>query len=513
MLSRFRLLALPLALLFAAGCAVNPVTGEREITLVGEASEIQMGQQNYAPMIQSQGGEYDVDPALTSYVQTVGQRLAEVSDRPLPYEFVVLNNSVPNAWALPGGKISINRGLLTELDSEAELAAVLGHEIVHAAARHSARRMEQGMLLQGLVLATAVATSDSDYGSLAVGGANLTAQLISQKYSRSAELEADYYGMQYMARAGYNPEGAVSLQRTFLRLSEGREPSWLEGLFASHPPSQERVDANLETAAQLPAGGEFGAERYRDALRETLAALPAYELYDEGRKALADKNTGLALDKAEQAIALVPGEAHFYALRGDARLVDKDYGRAITNYDSAIGRRDDFFYYYLQRGRAYEGQGNYDAARADLEKSLTYLPTAPAHLSLGQIEARRGNRAAAIEHYRVVAQGDGEVARAAQSELARLDLDRNPGSYVQVRCDAGGNGNLVVSVRNASPIEVRNVVVAIQFADSAGRMRSIERPVGRRLSPGEVASVDTGLGPYQQGARCPAAVVRAEPAG
>ncbi len=493
----------------AAGCAVNPVTGKREITLVGEASEIQMGQQNYAPMQQAQGGEYDIDPALTAYVQGVGQRLAAVSDRELPYEFVVLNNSVPNAWALPGGKIAINRGLLTELGSEAELAAVLGHEIVHAAARHSARRMEQGMLLQGLVLATAVAASDSDYGNLAVGGANLTAQLISQKYSRSAELEADYYGMQYMARAGYNPEGAVSLQRTFLRLSEGRRSDWLSGLFASHPPSAERVEANVKTAAELSAGGEFGDERYRKAMAKTLSAQPAYEVYDEGRQALAEKRTLTALEKAERAIALLPEEAHFYALRGDARLVDSDYERAIDNYDISIRRRDNFFYYYLQRGRAYERRGNLVAAKQDLDKSQTLLPTAAAHLSLGAIAAKQGNRAEAIGHYRAVAGGQGEAAEQAQASLVRLDIGENPGSYVQLRCDADGEGELVVSVRNATPVAVRDVVVAVQFNDSAGRPRSLQRRISAILSPGEIASVSTGLGPYPQGAACPAQVVSA----
>ena len=160
---------LAIGIAFLSGCAVNPVTGKTELMTVSTASEIQMGQQNYGPMQQSQGGAYDVDPELTRYVATVGGRLAAQSPVDLPYEFVVLNNSVPNAWALPGGKIAINRGLLTELESEAELAAVLGHEVVHAAARHTARQMSRGMLLQGLVLATAVASSDSDYGNLAVG--------------------------------------------------------------------------------------------------------------------------------------------------------------------------------------------------------------------------------------------------------------------------------------------------------------------------------------------------------
>jgi predicted Zn-dependent protease len=115
------------AMISLAACAVNPVTGEREFMTISPAEDLALGAQNYAPMVQSQGGEYDVDPALTAYVQSVGKRLADVSDVALPYEFTVLNSSVPNAWALPGGKIAINRGLLTEMGSEAELAAVLGH--------------------------------------------------------------------------------------------------------------------------------------------------------------------------------------------------------------------------------------------------------------------------------------------------------------------------------------------------------------------------------------------------
>jgi beta-barrel assembly-enhancing protease len=111
------------------GCGTNPVTGKKEIQFVSEAQELRIGAENYAPMRQSEGGDFKIDPELTTYVNEVGQKLAAVSDRKLPYEFVVLNSSVPNAWSLPGGKIAVNRGLLTELKNESELAAVLGHEI------------------------------------------------------------------------------------------------------------------------------------------------------------------------------------------------------------------------------------------------------------------------------------------------------------------------------------------------------------------------------------------------
>ena len=503
-----RLLAVLLLAASATGCAVNPVTGKADFIMVSEEQEVALGEQNYAPMQQAEGGVYDIDPPLTAYVQEVGNKLAAVSDRPLPYEFVVLNNSVPNAWALPGGKIAINRGLLTELNSEAELAAVLGHEIVHAAAKHSAQQMSRGVLLQGAVLATAMVTGDSNFGQFAVGSAAVGAQLLNSTYGRSAELESDRYGMIYMSRAGYDPMGAVELQKTFLRLSEGRESDWLSGLFASHPPSRERVEANIRTAASLPPGGILGEDRYKAALQKTMAVKPAYDAYDKGREALAEKDTGEALAQAEKAIELFPDEGHFYALRGDARSVDEKYDMAVQNYDSAIRRRNDYFYYYLRRGLAGKELGNLDRATSDLERSIDMLPTGPAHYALGDIEATRGNDREAMEHYAVVANSGGEIGDAASRKLQRLKLPYSPGEVIPRRCDADSAGNLVVSVKNTTPWSIAGVQVEIRYTDAAGRAQSVRQTIAGSIPPEQTASINTGLGPYTGGA-CPAEVVAA----
>ena len=492
-----------------AGCATNPVTGKKDFMLVSGNQEVAMGEQNYAPMLQSQGGAYDVDPVLTEYVSTVGQRLAAVSDAPLPYEFTVLNNSVPNAWALPGGKIAINRGLLTEINSEAELAAVLGHEIVHAAARHTAKQMSRGMLMQGLVVATSVAASDSSYGDLAVGGANIAAQMTMMKYGRDAELESDKYGMKYMAKAGYDPQGAVSLQETFVRLSEGRNQDWLSGLFASHPPSQERVKANKKTAKKLGAGGEMGTDSFRRAMQQTVAKKPAYDVYDQGRKALAEKKTDEALALANEALTLFPDEAHFHALRGDVRLVNEQYDMAVTNYSRAISRRDGFFYYHLQRGIARHELGQVDGAVADLERSLGFLPTAPAHYTLGQIKEDRGSLGEAIEHYKVVAKGGGEYGKRAYARLVRLDLPQQPASYLEAACGDDGSGELVVQVKNGTNVPVRGIEAAFQYVDTSGTQRQRTQGFSGVLASGKIGSARTGLKPYP-GSRCVAQVTSAQ---
>lgn len=497
-----------LSIALVTGCSVNPVTGKKELVFMSTAQEIELGRQNYAPMQQSQGGEYDVDPALTAYVQRVGSKVAAQSGVNLPYEFVVLNNSVPNAWALPGGKIAINRGLLTELESEAELAAVLGHEAVHAAARHSAKQQSKAMLMQVGVLGTAIAASNSDYGNLIAGGANLLAQAGLARYGRSAELESDRYGMQYMSRAGYDPQGAVDLQKTFVRLSEGRRTDWLSGLFASHPPSQERVRANQATAATLPAGGVHGRDEYAAAMARTMELKPAYEAYDEGRKALAEKKVDEALAKAGQALDLFSGEAHFHALRGDIRLVEDNYDWAVTNYTRAIERRGDFFYYYLQRGIARKESGNRDAAVADLERSLELLPTAPAHFALGDIAKDRGDVPGAIEHYKVVARAGGNYGKLATAELVRLELPTNPAAYVNRGCSADGNGNLIVSVRNETAVQIAGVQVVVSYTDG-GRQVQRRFSINGQVPPGQIASVNTGLGPYAPGSGCPVQVVAA----
>lgn len=484
-----------LLVLLLAGCAVNPVTGRQELVLVGEGTELQIGAEQYAPLRQMQGGDYATEPQIAEYVARVGQRLAAVSDRQLPYEFHVINDSTPNAWALPGGKIAVNRGLLTEMQSEAELAAVLGHEIVHAAARHSAQSIQRGMLLQGAVLAAGMAAGNSEYAGLAIGGATLAAGLTSQKYSRDAEMESDYYGMLYMSRAGYDPSAAVDLQQTFVRLSEGRQSNWLTGMFASHPPSQERVDANRRTAATLPAGGERGAETYRKMLAPLLAAGKAYEAHDQGRKALAANNPAQALTLADRAIAIEPKEALFYGLRGDALRKQGKEEQAIAAFDQALKRQPQYFHYYLQRGLALQALGRTTAANADLERSVALLPTAPAMNSLGQLALDRGDRNKALQYFSSAASSDSAAGRQALASLVRLDLPANPGKYLKVDFSLDRQGQLIAQLSNPTPLAVTDVRFVVGYVDAAGKNHRAELRTTRPLAAGTSIQIATGLGP------------------
>jgi tetratricopeptide (TPR) repeat protein len=244
-------------------------------------------------------------------------------------------------------------------------------------------------------------------------------------------------------------------------------------------------------------------------MASTMQRKPAYEAYDEGRKALAEKKLDVALAKADEALKLFNGEAHFHALRGDVRLVEDDYDKAETNYTRAIERRDDFFYYHLQRGIARKEGGNANGAVTDLERSIELLPTAPAHYALGDIAKARGDVPTAVKHYRVVAQSGGDYGKAATAELMRLELPTNPSAYIASRCSPDANARLIVSVRNEAPLQVEGIQVAVTYAVSAGRQQQRRFSINEKLMPGEVASVNTGMGPFQQGSTCPAQVVAA----
>ncbi len=496
-----RVIIVLVTVLATTACAVNPVTGQRELGLITTADEIQIGEQYYAPSLQMQGGEYRLDPALTAYIEEVGRRLAEVSDRELPYQFAVINSSVPNAWALPGGKIAINRGLLLEMQSEAELAAVLGHEIVHAAARHGARAQQRAMLLQGVILAGAIASGDSGFGHLAVGGLSVAAQLVSQRYSRGAELEADRYGMIYMSRAGYDTQGAVELQETFVRLSGDRRQDWLSGLFASHPPTQERVRANRATAAELPSGGESGRTAYLEATATLREQQPAYELIDAGRKALVERDYDTARARADEAIALLPQEAHGYALRGDVARMQQRPGDALADYRQAVERDPGFFYFPLQSGLARLALEQWQAAGEDLRQSVALLPTVPAYYGLGVVAEREGDLPGAKDYYRRAASPNSEAGRAAQRALLRLDLADNPGDYLRLRHGTDAQGRLVAEVHNPQPLAVTGLVVELRYRDAAGRLREERRALRSAVAAGATVQETIASAAEVSGAR------------
>jgi predicted Zn-dependent protease len=224
-------------LLFVS-CAVNPVTGERELSLYSEQDEIALGKDTDG-QIKSIYGVYN-DPELNKYVMDVGQSLAPYTHRPhLEYHFFVLDSPVVNAFAVPGGYVYITRGILALMNSEAELAVVLGHEMGHVNARHSIHRMSEQMLFQvGLAVGSALNKTFANLAGLAGTGV----QLLFLKYSRDDERQADQLGVDYSRKGGYNPGEMIPFFHSLEELGDlSGERQSLPGFLSTHPLTSERI--------------------------------------------------------------------------------------------------------------------------------------------------------------------------------------------------------------------------------------------------------------------------------
>jgi len=494
-----RVLLACLIALTASACAVNAVTGERNFQVYGSDWEQEVGQQMYAPMKQSQGGDFILDPELNSYLNEVGSRLAQQARRKdeFQFEFSIINSSIPNAWALPGGKIVVNRGLLTQLHSEAELAAVLGHEIVHADAAHAARQQSKGMLAQVGAVATMVvlgsSVNDPTAREMAMMVPALGMQLIMQRYGRDAEREADEYGMLYMSEAGYNPEGAVELQQTFIALSDKKSEDWLSGLFASHPPSTERLENNRETAAELPQGGETNEQGYQQKTAFLRRLEPAYAAYDEANTALKADQLDEAQAKISEALRMEPREALFHALQGDIYRQQNQSSRALASYQKAVKANGDLFYGYLRKGQVEYALERYDPARSSLNKSLELLPTADAHFFLGLMDKRTGDREAAVAHFQQAAQSSSEAGKDAQRELVLLDLADNPSAYIATRPAMDSSNQVWVQLGNQTSVAMKNILINVTWLDDQGQTRRSQKLIKGPLAGGEQTQEQLGI--------------------
>lgn len=228
-----------------AGCAINPVTGERDFVLMTEAQEIAMGRQGAAE-VTTAIGVVD-DEGLRSYVNGIGQGMAVRSERPdLAWEFHVLDDASVNAFAMPGGFIFVTRGLLSHMTNEAQLASVLGHEIAHVTARHSVQQMSRQQLASlGLGIGSVLSPTIAEYGQVA----SLGLGLLFLSYSRGDETQADHLGFGYALDDGYDTREMITvfeMLRSNAQLAGvGRLPEWQ----SSHPDPGNRIEETREMVA------------------------------------------------------------------------------------------------------------------------------------------------------------------------------------------------------------------------------------------------------------------------
>jgi predicted Zn-dependent protease len=279
-----RVTALVLAVIAAAavgGCVKNPATHQRHARLLSPEAEKKIGEQTKKQILE----QYHVigSTQVSAYVGRVGQRLAQVSDRPtVDYDFTVLDSDLINAFAAPGGFVFVTRGLLDAVNDESELAMVLGHEIAHVAAMHGVQMIQKEMGQNALtILGTigAALVAGPEAMLMVANSASLFSSLYLLGYSRDKELEADNLGLQYLLRAGYDPAASLRFLQQLQKMGDDEARGW-DLYFRTHPQTSERISLIKRLIGEE---SENRAETNPAEFQEIKALLPRVDERERGR--------------------------------------------------------------------------------------------------------------------------------------------------------------------------------------------------------------------------------------
>lgn len=424
-----------LAVVAASGCTVNPVTGRRQMDLMGESGEIRLGRQFFPSLVQGSLGPIE-DPVLEARVQGIGDEMARLSHRPhLEYRFTAVNDPMVNAFALPGGMICITRGMLANLSSEDGMAAVVGHEIGHVTARHAVSHYNRQMLTSALLVGGGILmeVKEVEHRELYTLGAMIGAQLALAHYSRDQERQADALGMQYAVAAGYSPQGMVETMEVLASLQRG-SPSRVERMFASHPMSASRRRAAEARVAAYPEEIRMRSLRVKEYERLTRSVAreqPAWELAQQGRELMAAKRNAQSLQKLGEAAGLAPQAGVIRTLHAVALEVNKKPVEAISEAVAGVRLAPRSFHARFTAGELLIPREP-ETALGHLDSAEQLMPGV-AHVSLLRgraLEALR-RRDDAVKAYRETVERDpsGEVGGEAVRRLDALGA----GAAQQVR--------------------------------------------------------------------------------
>lgn len=408
----------------AMGCAISPVTGKPQLMLLSEEEEIALDKR-YSPLQISNDYGKSQDQALNNYVHQVGQNLAKVTHRPhMPYSFQVVNAPYVNAYAFPGGSIALTRGILLALDNEAELAAVLGHELGHVNARHTAQQISKGMLTQVVVGGFSIfaGTRNTMLGQLASQLGSMGAGVLLAAYSRENEREADALAMEYMTKAEYNPRGMVGLMDMLRSLSKSK-PNTIEMMFATHPMSEERYQMAL--AAMRSKYGHLEKlplyrERYMDNTAKLRALKGAIEEMQKGEREMARQKYEQAESHFRGALKMAPEDYTALVMMAVCQLTQKKTNEGLSFLEKAKS-------VYPQEAQAYQLSGlvrlkikSFELAYQDFSTCQKLLPANP-HYTFFKGFAQEGmdNKAEAAKEYHLYLQvvKEGKYAQHAYRRL------------------------------------------------------------------------------------------------
>jgi predicted Zn-dependent protease len=405
-----------------SGCATSPVTGQRILVGMSEAQEKAIDAQHAPHQFSLDLGAIQ-DAEVNAYLTEVAGGVQAHVQRPqMPYNYRVLNANYVNAYTFPAGAMGVTRGIMVDLNDEAELAALMGHELGHVNARHAAQRQGQALVAQVAVVGLSVAASDSNWAPLVGLGAQVGASALLASYSRDNEREADALGQDYLVRAGYPASGMTRLHELLIGENE-RRPSMLQTMFSSHPMSVERRDSARQ-AADVRYAASAKAPAHRERFMDRTASLrrlkPTITACQNGETAMSRKALPDAQQQFATALKATPQD---YAANLRMAQCLQAQGRLADARRYAAAARE----VYPQEAQAMKlgatlqlGLRNPAAAYAELQAYDRALPGDPGVLFLKGVALEGlGQRQAAAQHFgsylRVTQQGG-----AAEYSAARL---------------------------------------------------------------------------------------------
>ncbi len=487
--------SLPLLLLWIlSSCSSHQREGHRVVKLAS-ASGSANNELNFLYSQQVYGGAYNRDPKLLTYVNLLGKKIAlSANQNPSHYHFVITNSSIPNVWSFPKGNIAITRGLLAELKNEAELVAVLAHEIAHISRTHGKVCIDREVILNA---GPVTLDKKSNYFSydLSIGPLGSGMGLITLKYDDKAEMEADSDSIQRLQKMGYSPQAYIHFQNRLIDYRNKKDSNWMGGFLAKHPINEELI--NQGNPSKSFNNGDFAQKGFENYVAFLKSQNETYKKLDEGYRNLLSKKYHEVLEITEKEISSGTGESHFYLLKGKALVLLDRSGEALFAFDKAVEINPYYFDNYLQRGLLKEEQNDFESATSDLQKSLRLLPTAEAYYALGEIDYRNDLTNQAFENFRKAGISGSPGGKKALERLHGLKKAFEGLHGIVIEPYFAPSGYLELQIQNTGSKEVKNLVINVEELDAGGSLiyrHLIE--VKEPLSPQKELKKKTSVGPF-----------------
>lgn len=388
--------------LIALSCAQveDPLTGQKTFTLLSTEQEIQIGRKYVPQAINENEGQYP-DKEVQNYIKKIGYKIAETAPRKVDYQFYIVNSKDINAFALPGGPVFINRGLILTLDNESELAAVIAHELGHINARHHARFLEKTYGINILLNVLAIATANTSYQNLIMQTAQIGAGLLQLKFSRDQENEADALGVRFTYQSGYDPRGLIGVFNKFKAMEQGnRPPEWL----STHPLPDTRIKNVSELIKKRYPdqlllrrdSQEFQAVKQKVAKTEI-----SYDYMEKAKQDMKNRDLQSALRNLNSAISLYEENTAALVYKSAVCYQLKDYECSYRSAQAASRIDDMYFLPKLLTGVSLIKLDRSFEAIKHLEDAKRLIDTSPdLYYFLGVAYQNTDNREKAVENLR-----------------------------------------------------------------------------------------------------------------